>query len=110
MKRISGLIAMAIALNGYAQNTTSVTDSLRRDSIRRVTQQGTQQDYKKMLDLLHIEATRPGPSGNPQAPNAANTDESKASPYTTLPDPLILKNGKKVTTAKIWFAARRPEI
>ncbi len=32
-------------------------------------------------------------------PNAANYDESKANPYPNLPDPLVLKNGKKVTTA-----------
>ena len=47
---------------------------------------------------------------NPQAPNAANYDESKANPYPNLPDPLTLKNGKKVTTAKTWWKHRRPEI
>jgi hypothetical protein len=67
-------------------------------------------DYQNMLDQLHIDSTRPGPSGNPQAPNAANTDESKATTYTTLPDPLILNNGKPVTTAKMWWEQRRPEI
>src|SRR3954468_9971219 len=89
-----------------AQFRLSPADSIRRDSINRL----TQQDYKNMLSQLHITSTRPGPSGNPQAPNAANIDESKASPYTTLPDPLILKNGKKVTTAKVWWSQRRPEI
>ena len=63
-----------------------------------------------MLDQLHIDSTRPGPSGNPQAPNAANVDESKASPYKSLPDPLILNNGQPVTSAKIWWEQRRPEI
>jgi len=63
-----------------------------------------------MLSQLHITSTRPGPSGNPSAPNAANTDESKASPYITLPDPLTLENGKKVTDAKTWWEKRRPEI
>ena len=63
-----------------------------------------------MLAVLSITSTRPGPSGNPSAPNAANIDESKASPYTTLPDPLVLKNGKKVTDAKTWWNKRRPEI
>lgn len=63
-----------------------------------------------MLKQLGITSTRPGPSGNPQAPNAANIDESKASPYSSLPDALILKNGKKVTTAKMWWTQRRPEI
>src|SRR5262249_57608465 len=47
---------------------------------------------------------------NPQAPNAVNYDESKANPYPKLPDPLILKNGKKVTSAKTWWNQRRPEI
>jgi hypothetical protein len=38
-----------------------------------------------------------------------NYDESKANDYT-LPDPLVLKNGKRVTSAKIWWQQRRPEI
>ena len=37
---------------------------------------------------------------NRKAPNAANYDESKANPYPNLPDPLVLKNGEKVTTAE----------
>jgi hypothetical protein len=39
-----------------------------------------------------------------------NFDESKANPYPNLPDPLVLKNGKKVKTAKVWWRERRPEI
>jgi hypothetical protein len=39
-----------------------------------------------------------------------NFDESKANPYPNLPDPLLLKNGKKVKTAKVWWRERRPEI
>ena len=31
-------------------------------------------------------------------------------PYPDLPDPLMLKNGRKVTTAAIWWNQRRPEI
>jgi len=77
----------------------------RWDSIKQV----TQQDYKKMLQQLHIDSTRPGPSGNPQAPNVANSDESKV-PLYTLPDPLILKNRQKVTDARTWWQKRRPEI
>src|SRR4029078_9397298 len=37
-------------------------------------------------------------------------DETKANPYTNLPDPLTLKNGKKVRDAKTWWTKRRPEI
>jgi hypothetical protein len=99
-------LLLIINVTGNAQFRLSPADSIRRDSINRA----TQQDYKNMLGQLGITATRPGPSGNPSAPNAANTDESKASPYTSLPDPLTLKNGKKVTDAKTWWAKRRPEL
>ena len=64
-----------------------------------------------MMDLLHITSLRQGANGsNPQAPNYANYDESKANPYPDLPDPLVLNNGKKVTSAKMWWNQRRPEI
>ena len=70
-----------------------------------------EQDRQRMMDLLHITSLRPGADNHdPNSPNAANYDESKANPYPTLPDPLILNNGKKVTTAKMWWKQRRPEI
>jgi hypothetical protein len=69
----------------------------------------SKQDHQRQLDLLKIPELRPGASGNAQAPNAANTDESKAPQYQSLPDPLTFKNGKKVTSAKQW-PARRAEI
>ena len=69
-----------------------------------------EQDHRRLLDLLHIDSLRPGPSGNPKAPNAANSDESKATTYTSLPDPLLLKDGARVTTAEMWWKKRRPEI
>ena len=71
----------------------------------------TQQDHQKMMELLHITSLRPGRNGsNPQATNYANYDESKANPYPNLPDPLLLKNGQKVTMAETWWKQRRPEI
>jgi hypothetical protein len=70
-----------------------------------------QQDHQQMMDQLHITSLRPGADGNhPDAPNAANYDEAKANPYPKLPDPLVLKNGKKVKSAKVWWSKRRPEI
>jgi hypothetical protein len=70
-----------------------------------------EQDHQNMMDHLHIKLLRPGVDGfNPQAPNAQNTDEAKANPYPNLPNPLILNNGRKVTTAKIWWTQRRPQI
>ena len=68
------------------------------------------QDHQNMMDQLGIKALRPGPSGNENAPNHANYDESKANPYPNLPDPLTMNDGRNVTTAKMWWDQRRPEI
>jgi hypothetical protein len=87
-----------------------VADYIRNYQGREAIQKATQQDYNAMLAQLNIQSTRRGPSGNPQAPDAANADEAKATTYTSLPDPLLLKNGKKVTNAKTWWQHRRPEI
>ena len=62
------------------------------------------------MDLLGIKELRRGADGDVKSPFAANYDESKADVYPTLPDPLLLKNGKRVTTANEWWTKRRPEI
>ncbi len=69
-----------------------------------------EQDHQRMMDLLHITSIRPGAEGDPKSPRAANYDESKAGPFTKLPDPLRMNNGKLVKTAKDWWIKRRPEI
>jgi hypothetical protein len=68
------------------------------------------QDHQNMMNQLGIQALRPGPSGNPKAPDHANYDESKANPSPNLPDALTLNNGQKVTTAAMWWQQRRPQI
>jgi len=70
----------------------------------------TAEDHADMLRQLGIQSLRPGPSGNEKAPNHANIDESKANPFPDWPDPLLLKNGKRVKNAKQWNQQRRPEI
>jgi hypothetical protein len=67
------------------------------------------EDHQQMMEQLGIKALRPGPSGNEQAPNHANYDESKANPFPTLPEVLTFKNGQKVTSAQQW-PQRRAEI
>ena len=69
-----------------------------------------EQDHQNMMDQLGIKALRPGPSGDEKAPNHANYDESRANPFPNLPDPLTLNNGEKVTTPKVWWERRRPEL
>jgi peptidoglycan/xylan/chitin deacetylase (PgdA/CDA1 family) len=84
-----------------------VTDYQNRQRINKL----TNDDHKDMLAKLNIKSLRPGANGNdPKAPNAANYDETKANPYPNLPDPLLLKNGKKISNAKTWWDKRRPEI
>src|SRR5687767_6727886 len=70
----------------------------------------TAEDHQHMMAQLGIRALRPGPSGNESAPNQANYDEAKANPFPILPDALTLKNGRKVTSAAMWWKQRRPEI
>jgi hypothetical protein len=67
-------------------------------------------DYQGLLARLHITSVRAGADGmNPNAPNAANYDESRTATYS-LPDPLRLANGNAVTTADGWWKKRRPQI
>ena len=68
------------------------------------------EDHQNMMDQLGIKSLRPGPSGNESAPNHANYDDATANPFPNLPPVLTLKNGKKVTTAEMWWKERRPEI
>ncbi len=68
-----------------------------------------EQDHQRLLQLLGIAALRAGPSGNPAAANAANTDESKVVQYT-LPDPLVAQDGTRIATSKQWWKKRRPEL
>ncbi|GAB3741097.1 hypothetical protein GCM10028816_49190 [Spirosoma lituiforme] len=96
----------------------------------------SQEDWQKMMIKLHLTLpTLPPPADDPERPahlkqkegstnwfdEAGNThirsgwgiwsnyDETIANTYK-LPDPLVLKNGKPVTSAAIWWKQRRPEI
>src|SRR5579863_4572755 len=91
---------LAFALIGQSTQTSTPTPA----------QMTAEQEHQREMDLLGIKSLRPGVSGRAEAPNAANYDESKANPYRKLPDPLVLNNGEKVTTAAMWWNRRRPEI
>lgn len=71
----------------------------------------TQEDHQRTMDLLNISALRRGANGsNPEADNYANYDESLATPYTRLPDPLLTNDRIRVTSPEMWWEVRRPEI
>ena len=79
--------------------------------MRRPLELTAEQDHKLMMDQLGITSIREGANGrDPNAPNAANYDESKGNPYPELPDALKLDNGKPVKNAKQWWKQRRPQI
>src|SRR5215831_13456703 len=53
-------------------------------------------------------------NGNPlrkalKTGHISNYDESKVGPYT-LPDPLMLSNGQRVRSARVWMNQRRKEL
>ena len=70
----------------------------------------SQQNQDNMMRQLVIKKLRPGPSGTESAPNHANYDTAKADPCPLLPDILKTKDGRKVTSADIWWKIRRPEM
>ena len=87
----SGLIASAQNPAGAAQTS----------------QQLAQQDRQRIMDELQITSIPPGAPGSS---NPETYNEATANPYPKLPDPLTLKNGKKVTSKDMWVTQRRPEI
>lgn len=108
MKEISYLLVlMTVVSRSLLPQAGSRTVS---DTLLTPLQLTAEQDHERLMKLLQIVSLRPGPSGNPSAPNAANSDESKANPYPELPDPLKLNDGQKVTSADMWWKLRRPEI
>ena len=99
-------ILILLTLNGPTFAQFGLTPA-QRDSLNKL----TQTDHNNMMDQLGIERSklRKGPSGNPKDANAANSSEEKVNNYT-LPDPLMMKNGKKVKNSQEWTEKRRPEI
>jgi hypothetical protein len=67
-------------------------------------------DRQQMMDQLGIRELRPPASHDPKSAHPVNYDEAKANPWLSLPDPLLLQNGQRVRSAKIWWDRRRPEI
>jgi hypothetical protein len=71
-----------------------------------------EQDRERMLELLGLKEAdmRHRPGGDGKAADATNYDEAKANVYPKLPDPLVFRNGQRVTTAAGWAGQRRKEI
>lgn len=103
--RKSFLIIIIIWLAMAPQAASAQYSKAARDSINAL----NQVDHQAMMEQLGINELRPGPSGNPDASNAANTDESKAKTYDVLPDPLVFEDGRAVNNPEDWVK-RKEEI
>jgi (4-O-methyl)-D-glucuronate---lignin esterase len=103
--RFVSLLAFGLMPFAWSLSTAAGAD----DAPQPPVQLTAREDHQRMMKLLNIKTIRRGADGNPRSPNAANLDESKANPYPDLPDPLVFKNGRKVTTAAEW-KRRRKEI
>jgi hypothetical protein len=69
-----------------------------------------EQDHQLMMERLGIKEIRRGADGrDPNAPNAANYDETKGNPYPALPAVLKFDDGRPVKNARDW-KKRRAEI
>lgn len=101
MKQLALVTLLVIVFSGplNAQFSNQNMDSIHRLSAA---------DHKLMMDKLGIASLRSGPSGDPNAPNAANSHESKVASYV-LPELLRFKNGSMVRTVSEW-EKRRLEI
>jgi len=101
MEKIIFLIifGLGLSISSMAQLSQQARDSINKLS---------NEDHQLMMKKLGISELRPGPSGDPVALNAANSDESKVPPYT-LPDPLLFEDGSAVKKVSDW-QKRRKEI
>ena len=104
------LLAMMLAANLPGQQSSTPAGAADRSGLPQPVNWTTQQDHQNMMEQLGIKILRPGPSGNENAPNHANYDEATANPFPHLPEVLTLKDGRRVTTADMWWKQRRPEI
>jgi hypothetical protein len=112
MKSIWTIVLVIVtSANAFSQDPWSMTKE-ERDAYFAKIRELSVEDHKHMMKQLGIESIRPGAngSGDPNAPNAANYDELKANPFPALPDPLLLNNGKKVSSSKDWWKKRRPQL
>ena len=98
-------LALASALAATTGASAPTTD------LPPVVELTAEKDHRRTMELLNIKELRRGANPrDPAAPNAVNYDEAKANPYPDLPDPLLMKDGRPVTTAAMWRNERRPEI
>src|SRR4051812_44056077 len=94
------LVVLTVLFSGFSNAMAQTTP----------TSQTAAEDHQRMMEQLGIKELRRGGDANPNSPFAVNTDESKANRYGSIPDPLVLSDGRRVTTPEMWSSQRRPQI
>ena len=99
-----GLVVLALGATGLAR-AVGAAQAGAANAQPAVVLLTSQQDHDRQMRLLKISGFPPGPDPY----QVATYDEATANPYPDLPDPLVMENGTRVTTASQW-KARRAEI
>ena len=98
------LVALALFALGGGPTTRGAEQTSSSDAPP--VQMTREEDHERTMKLLGLTSF---PRGAASA-SIDTYDESKANPYPNLPDPLVMKNGRKVTSAAMWRNSRRAEI
>ncbi|MGO9777050.1 MAG: alpha/beta hydrolase family protein [Terracidiphilus sp.] len=106
----SGLVVMSLLISGAIQLVGQAAVQPAPTPAQLAQQAAAEKDHQRLMDLLGIKELRHKADQDPHSPYAVNYDETKANIYPSLPDPLLLKNGQRITNAQQWWSERRPEI
>ena len=94
-----GLLVLGLGDRTVARGDEQATPTLSPVQI------ANQEELRRVMGMLKISGMPPGAVSS----SPATYDEATANPYPNLPDPLVMKNGRKVTSASIW-RQRRAEL
>jgi len=98
VKWSTGLVAIALALTPTARGQQQPAGTTPLTPV----QIANNAERQRIMGLLKISGIPAGAVSS----SPATYDEATANPYPTLPDPLTMKSGQKVTSATMWKKRR----
>lgn len=133
---LSAFVLSVSTTYGQSKNIFTMTPKERAAYFAKINAENGKM-WERMVKLLHIELPKnlPPPANDPNRPKGTfqkkgatnwtdkagdfyvrspwgtwnNYDEARANPYP-LPNPLLMNEGKRVSTAAMWWQERRPQI
>src|SRR5262245_37420889 len=101
------VVSGGVLVLGLGARTPVHTQGTAGNSAAGPVQLSRDEDFQRTRALLGI--TTPPPAGaSGTSPDTYN--EATANPYPNLPDPLVMTNGSRVTSAAMWNSRRRGEL